>query len=234
LNDTKEGWLLELSGLTDYDEALDLQARCEAARKADAIPDLLILLEHEPVYTFGRGADPQHLLLDPDDLARRGVKLREIRRGGDITYHGPGQLVGYPILDLQGYGKDAHKYLRKLESAIKASLEVFDLRAYTVEGMTGVWCGGGKIAAIGVGISRWITTHGFALNVNTVLDYFGGIVPCGLHDRKATSMQVQLGRVLDLARVKDVVSNEFAREFNLEFRRIEKDVLESVLVHSGS
>jgi lipoate-protein ligase B len=213
-------WLLEL-GVVDYDEALDLQLRCEAARKRGDIPDLLILLEHPLVYTFGRGADARHLLIDLADLERRGIKLREIRRGGDVTFHGPGQLVGYPILDLQNHGRDAHLYLRKLENTLKATLEDFDLEAYTVEGMTGVWCGGGKIAAIGVGISRWIATHGFALNVNTDLSYFSGIVPCGLHGKQATSMKTLLSRSIEMDAVRKALSGRFAEEFCLELQSID-------------
>jgi len=216
-----QGWLLDL-GLVDYDEASELQARCEAARKDGRITDLLILLEHPPVYTYGRGADLKHLLLDLEDLNQRGIKVREIRRGGDITFHGPGQIVGYPILDLQNHGKDAHLYLRKLEDVLKATLEDFGLKAYTVEGMTGVWCGGGKIAAIGVGISRWFTTHGFALNVNTDLSYFGGIVPCGLHGKQATSMRIQLGGLVDMSDVKSALARCFSEEFKLIFSTVQR------------
>ncbi len=212
-----QGWLLDL-GLVDYDEALELQAHCEAARKDGRIPDLLILLEHPPVYTYGRGADLKHLLLDPDDLSQRGIKVREIRRGGDITFHGPGQIVGYPILDLQNHGKDAHLYLRKLEDVLKATLEDFGLEPYMVEGMTGVWCGGGKIASIGVGISRWVTTHGFALNINTDLSYFNGIVPCGLHGKQATSMKVLLNETIEVNAVCKKVAERFAEIFSLDLQ----------------
>lgn len=224
----RQGWRLDL-GLVDYDEALELQTRCEAARKACLIPDLLILLEHPPVYTYGRGADLKHLLLDQEDLEKQGIKLREIRRGGDITFHGPGQIVGYPIIDLQNHGKDAHLYLRKLEDVLKATLEEFELQPYTVEGKTGVWCGDGKIAAIGVGISRWITTHGFALNVNTDLNYFGGIVPCGLHGMQATSMKAQSRHTIDMEAVKNRLVGNFGSQFELEMSGTELAKLTELL-----
>ena len=224
----RAGWLLDL-GIVDYDEALELQLRCERARKQGLIADTLILLEHEPVYTMGRGTDPKNLLLDSAELDKRGIKLREIRRGGDITFHGPGQLIGYPIIDLQRHGKDVHLYLRKLETAIKAMLKAYHIEGYTVEGMTGVWCGGGKVAAIGVGVSRWVTTHGFALNVNTELDYFGGIIACGLNGKQATSMQAQLQREVDMDEVRAKLASEFASEFDLEMKNIDLSALESML-----
>lgn len=224
----RDGLLLEL-GLTDYDEALELQYRCESARKAGLLPDLLILLEHDRIYTLGRSFKEEHLLFDKLDLETRGIKIREIRRGGDITYHGPGQLVGYPILDLNDHGKDVHLYLRKLERCLISSLKNFDLEPYTVEGKTGVWCEGGKVAAIGVGISRWVTTHGFALNVNTDLSYFGGIIACGIHGRQATSMQALLQQNIDMNEVRRAVSTSFAREFGLEMSTLTKSKLDGML-----
>ena len=227
----RTGWLLDL-GLVDYDDALELQLRCEQARKQGIIQDTLILLEHDPVYTMGRGTDPKNLLLDRAELDKRGIKLREIRRGGDITFHGPGQLVGYPIIDLQQHGKDVHLYLRKLEAAIKATLKAYHIEGYTVEGMTGVWCGGGKVAAIGVGISRWVTTHGFAVNVNTELHYFGGIIACGLGGKQATSMQAQIQRKVDMAEVRSKMAREFAKVFDLEMKIIDLSTLERGLSES--
>lgn len=214
---SKKGLLLNL-GRVDYDDGLNLQAEFEAKRKAGEIPDLLILLEHDPVYTMGRSTDPGNLLLDPEDLRKRGIKVREIRRGGDITFHGPGQLVGYPIIDLSNHKKDAHFYLRSLEKVLMNSLARFDIETYTIQGMTGVWCEGGKIAAIGVGISRWVTSHGFALNVNTDLGYFGGIIPCGIRGKQVTSMQIQLGRQISMEEVRKIVAEEFSNCFNLDFQ----------------
>lgn len=213
---SKPAWLLNL-GRVDYDDGLALQAELETKRKAGEIPDILILLEHDPVYTMGRSTDPEHLLLDPDDLRKRGIKVREIRRGGDITYHGPGQLVGYPIIDLAGHRKDAHWYLRTLERVLIETIGHYGLKGYTIEGMTGVWCEGGKIAAIGVGISRWVTTHGFALNVATDLGFFGGIIPCGLHGKPVTSISAQLRRTVSVDEVRTVAAEAFARNFGVVF-----------------
>jgi lipoyl(octanoyl) transferase len=232
LSENKQVLLLNL-GLTDYDEALELQLRCEAARKQNRIPDLLILLEHPPVYTLGRGFREEHLLLDRADLDRRGVKVREIRRGGDITFHGPGQLVGYPILDLGLHGRDVHLYLRLLERFLIETLRGFGLQGYTIQGQTGVWCRGGKIASIGVGLSRWVTTHGFALNVNNDLSYFDGIVACGLHGRQAASMQTKLRRSVDIGDVKTTTANIFAETFNLQLSEITKDHLTTRLAGLG-
>lgn len=208
------GWLLNLDRL-DYDEALKLQAELETKRKQGEIPDILVLLEHPPVYTMGRSTDPNNLLLDREALEERGVKVREIRRGGDITFHGPGQIVGYPIIDLSDHRRDAHWYLRTLERVLIDTLAEYDLDAYTISGMTGVWSEGAKVAAIGVGISRWVTTHGFALNVNTDLTFFGGIIPCGLKGKQVTSMNALLRRKLDMAEVRSVVADRFAQLFNL-------------------
>ena len=211
---TSAGWLLNLDRI-DYDDALKLQAELEAKRKADEIPDILVLLEHPPVYTMGRSTDPDNLLLDCEALEERGVKVREIRRGGDITFHGPGQIVGYPIINLKDHKRDVHWYLRTLEQVLIDSLAEYDLKAYTISGMTGVWCEGAKVAAIGVGISRWVTSHGFALNVNTDLTFFGGIVPCGLKGKQVTSMNVLLRQKLDMDEVRAVVADQFAKSFSL-------------------
>lgn len=220
---TKKGWLINL-GEVDYDDALEMQHELEQQRKQDAIPDTLVLLSHPPVYTMGRGTDESNLLLSRDDLAKRGIKLREIRRGGDITYHGPGQLVGYPIFNLRQHKKDAHWYLRTLERVLIETLKCYELECYTVEGMTGVWCDGGKIAAIGVGISRWVTTHGFAMNVNTDLGYFGGIIPCGIQNKPVTSIQAQLRRTIDEDEVRRVVTKQFEQLFGLSLEQVEKKI----------
>lgn len=219
---TKEGWLINLDRV-DYDDALEMQSNMEARRKAGEIPDVLILLEHDPVYTLGRSTNPDNLLLDPEDLKKRGIKIREIRRGGDITFHGPGQLVGYPVIDLREHRKDVHWYLRNLEEVIIGSLKEFNLECYTIKGMTGVWCEGRKIAAIGVGISKWVTTHGFALNVNNDLDYFSGIVPCGLQGKQVTSMKTMLQKTQNMEDVKTVISNKFSNLFTISFKSHSQD-----------
>jgi lipoate-protein ligase B len=179
-------------GRTDYVTALDLQRRAAAARAECAIPDLLLLLEHPPVYTLGRGARPEHLCASPAEIAAVGASVHAVERGGDVTYHGPGQLVGYPILDLRGHGQDLHRYLRRLEQTLIDTLGAYDLVASRIPGLTGVWLGDEKVAAIGVGVRRWVTLHGFALNVAVDLSYFDLIVPCGIHDRGVTSLHRHL------------------------------------------
>ena len=166
---------------------------------------------------MGRSTDDNNLLLDKEDLKKRGIKLREIRRGGDITYHGPGQIVGYPIFDLKQHKKDAHWYLRSLEEVLIETIGEYGLDGYTIDGMTGVWCDGGKVAAIGVGISKWVTTHGFALNVNTDLGYFGGIIPCGLKGKQVNSLQALLRKNVDLEEVKGILVHKFSDKFKLTF-----------------
>ena len=178
-------------------------------RLADEIGDTLVFTEHEPVYTLGvRPGAEQHLLWDSDELSRRGIEVTETNRGGDITYHGPGQIVGYPIVSLRAR-QDLHAYLRLLEQVLINSLGALGLAAARQPGKTGIWLGNRKIAAIGVGVRRWVTFHGFALNVNNDLAAFAGIVPCGITDGAVTSLQAELGRDFDLAEVKTVLAAEF-------------------------
>jgi lipoyl(octanoyl) transferase len=214
----QKGQILDV-GIIDYDDGLELQAELEEKRKQNQIPDTLVICEHQPVYTMGRSTDENNLLLDRDDLEERGVKVREIRRGGDITFHGPEQLVCYPIIDLNNHKADLHWYLRQLERVIIDSLAQFTLECYTVEGMTGVWSNGGKVAAIGVGVSRWVTTHGFALNVNTDLSYFLGIIPCGIKNKPVTSMQALLRTSVPMGQMKSVIATNFSKIFGLEFEQ---------------
>ena len=173
------GWL----GRVPYVEALALQEALVAARQRDAIGDLLLLLEHPHVYTLGRGASDSDLLARPET-----VPVHRVSRGGQVTYHGPGQLVGYPILALQGRQRDVHAYLRALEQGLIDALARWAIGATRREGLTGVWVGERKIASIGVGIRRWVTLHGFALNVSTDLSRFEAIVPCGIHGCRMTSL----------------------------------------------
>ena len=202
-------------GTVDYQAALDLQAQLVDARKRQAIPDQLLLLEHPPVITLGVKTrdDRSHVLEAPDMLAARGIALFESGRGGDVTYHGPGQLVGYPILDLKPDRCDVHRYVRDLEEVLIRAVAEFGIDASRVAGLTGIWVGAEprqeKIAAIGVRISRWVTSHGFALNVNTDLSQFGLIVPCGIADKGVTSMQRLLGREILMAEVEDAVVRAF-------------------------
>ncbi|MEX0912206.1 MAG: lipoyl(octanoyl) transferase LipB, partial [Gemmatimonadota bacterium] len=176
-------------GRIDYPEALELQAELVRERRDGAISDTLLLLEHPHVITLGSGWSAENILLSPEELEERGIQVIETGRGGDVTYHGPGQLVGYPILDLKPDRCDLHLYLRSLEHLLIEVLADFGLEAGRLEGLTGVWCGDRKIAAIGIRVSSgWITSHGFALNVSTDLSFFGTIVPCGLNDNSISSL----------------------------------------------
>jgi lipoyl(octanoyl) transferase len=197
-----------------YREALALQEHLVAERRAGRVPDLLLLLEHPHVITLGTGSHLEHVLAGPEERARRGIELVEAGRGGDVTYHGPGQLVGYPVLDLKPDRKDLHRYLRDVEEALIGALTELGLEAGREPGLTGVWTAGGKVAAIGVRVSSgWITSHGFALNVDPDLSYFGSIVPCGIADREVTSVARELGAPVDPARVRGAVVRAMARVF---------------------
>jgi lipoate-protein ligase B len=177
-----------------YEDVLQLQREVAQARLERRIDrDVLLLVEHPPVVTTGRSTDSAHLITDPEELARRGVALHDIERGGDVTYHGPGQLVGYPIYDLREHRQDLHWYLRQLEAALIAALGGLGIEAGRSEGLTGVWTGGRKIASIGIHVKQWVTWHGFALNVTTDLSAFDLIVPCGIDGVTMTSVQRELG-----------------------------------------
>ncbi len=201
-------------GRVDYGEALAIQRRLVSARKESAVPDQLLLLEHPHVITLGRNGQMRNLLASQEVLERAGIGFYPIDRGGDVTYHGPGQLVGYPILDLREWKRDVGAYVRALEQAGIYTLAGFGISAGRIPKLTGVWVGERKIAAIGVHISRWVTSHGFALNVSTDLKYFQYIVPCGL-TRPVTSMH-QLGARAALAEVARVFSASFGRVFGRE------------------
>jgi lipoyl(octanoyl) transferase len=202
-------------GTIGYQEALDLQKRLVEERKDGRIPDQLLLLQHPPVITLGVRArsDRSHVLATEEALQARGVGLFETGRGGDVTYHGPGQLVGYPILDLKPDRCDVHRYVRDLEDALIRAVASFGIQAGRVPGLTGIWVGNEKLAAIGVRISRWVTSHGFALNVTTDLSHFDLIVPCGITDKGVTSMARLLGRAIPMVEVEDAVIAAFKAVF---------------------
>jgi len=204
-------------GAVPYADALALQRSLVEDRRAGRIADTLLLLEHPHVLTLGvRGeVGRTHILASAEALAARGVEVHETGRGGDVTYHGPGQIVGYPIVDLDPDRRDVHRYVRDLETVLIRTAAAFGIAAHPVAGLTGVWVGNDKLAAIGVRIARWITSHGFALNVTTDLDYFALIVPCGLADRGVTSMAQLLGRPLDTEEVEDRIIEQFANVFDL-------------------
>ncbi|HXD75806.1 MAG TPA: lipoyl(octanoyl) transferase LipB [Vicinamibacterales bacterium] len=203
-------------GVTPYAEALALQRQLVEDRREGRVGDVLLLVEHPHVLTLGVRGDGgrSHILASPDVLTERGVDVHETGRGGDITYHGPGQIVGYPIIDLKPDRCDVHRYVRDLEEVLIRVAADYGLRGERVAGLTGVWIGGEKVAAIGVRIARWITSHGFALNVTTDLDYFKFIVPCGIADRGVTSLSKLLGRTVERREVEDRLVQRFSEVFS--------------------
>ncbi len=199
-------------GVTPYNEALVFQREMHARRLVGEVPDTLILLEHPPVYTFGKNADKTNLL-DPRD-----AEVIQSDRGGDITWHGPGQLVGYPIINLEDHKKSVSWYMRNLEEVIIQTLQYFDINGDRVKGMTGVWVGDQKICAMGVRLSRWVTMHGFALNVGPDMSYFHGMIPCGIRGKGVISMQELLGKAVKVEDVSPLLIKAFQAVF--EFDRL--------------
>jgi len=210
-------------GTVPYGAALKLQEELVRRRRAGEIPDQLLLLEHPHVITLGTSSSADHILVDEQERALLGIELFETGRGGDVTYHGPGQLVGYPILDLKPDRCDLHRYVRDIEEALIRALAHYGLACERKTGLTGVWVNDEKIAAIGVRVSSgWITSHGFALNVNTDLQFFDSIVPCGIRDHGVTSMQHALGRDVAMTEVCEVVASVFADVFGASPAAIRK------------
>jgi lipoyl(octanoyl) transferase len=229
-------------GRMEYAEAWDYQEKLlsanlrlkSAALGMDAFPgapltqDHLLFVEHSPVFTLGKSGDPQHVLIGPDEREQRGIQFINTNRGGDITYHGPGQLVGYPILDLEHFFTDIGRYMRSLEEILIRVLGDFAIQAGRLPGATGVWLdpsnpiGARKIAALGVRCSRWVTMHGFALNVNTDLSYFRHIIPCGLSQGQVTSMEKELGNPVPMEEVKIRVRGHFEAVFGAVLREKEE------------
>ena len=202
-------------GLVPYADGLELQRRLVDERKADRIPDTLLLLQHPHVLTIGVKKDGRgHILAAPDRLSSLGVEVFETGRGGDVTYHGPGQLVGYPILDLNPDRRDVHKYVRDLEEVMIRVCADYGIEAGRVHGFSGAWIKDEKIGAIGVRISRWITSHGFAFNVTTNIDFFNLIVPCGIADKGVTSLAAQIGRLPEMTEAEDRFVTHFAAVFD--------------------
>ena len=199
-------------GQLPYEQGLQLQERLLQERREEK-SDVLLLLEHPPVITLGRGAKANHLRLPEATLAARGIPVHRVARGGDVTYHGPGQLVGYPIVDLAAQDRDLHRFLRLLEETLLTTLAAFGLRGRRQPGRTGVWVGEAKIASIGIGVRHWVSWHGFALNVSTDLRAFDTIVPCGLAGVTMTSMEALLGAPVPRAAVEAVLIDAFARSF---------------------
>jgi len=204
---------VHLLGRIGYAEALALQEQLLEARCEQRIPDTLLLLEHDPVITLGRGAKHEHVLASREALAAQGVALYESGRGGDVTYHGPGQLVGYPIVDLNPDRRDVRRYVAGLEEVMIRIAAEHGLHAERVAGLNGAWIGDRKLGAVGVRIRRWVTMHGFALNVSTQLSAFDLIVPCGIADRSVTSLERELGRSVAMADVQHAAIAAFAAVF---------------------
>jgi len=216
-----ELWVVR-AGLVPYEEARLAQKELEEARLEDRIPDLLLLLEHPPVYTKGRRSAPEELPMGEDWYRMQGIEVADTDRGGRVTYHGPGQLVGYPIVSLGPYGDDVHDYIRRMERVIIAALEDWGVQAGLVEGLTGVWTSEQrKIGSIGVHINRGVTTHGFAINVNNDLQPFEWIVPCGLEACRMTSLSRELGAEQDLDAFAESVRERFARTYEREAASID-------------
>ena len=221
--------------LVTYENGLRLQQKLAEMRQSDAVPDQLLLLEHPPVITLGRGGDAANLLASEDALRRQRVRFYETTRGGDITYHGPGQLVGYPIIHLGEGSRDVRKYVTRLEEVLIRTVAEYGITADRAEGRRGIWAGNEKIAAIGVRIAKWVTSHGFALNVNTNLDHFQLITPCGLRGTGVTSIARLTGRDIALDEVREIVTAKFAEVFERQMvNRPETIKLVKVMIHDGS
>jgi lipoate-protein ligase B len=210
-------------GIVPYARALALQRVLHAQRVAGAIPDTLLLLEHPPVITLGKAFHPEHLRYAREFYAQQGIELHPTDRGGDVTCHNLGQLVGYPIFDVAQHGRDLHKFLRDIEQAIIDALRAFGVEAHREAGYTGVWVGDAKIAAIGIKVTKWVSMHGFALNVNNDLRLFQTIVPCGIADRPVTSLQQVLGRAVLMEQVKHEIVCAFEQVFKITFRYTSHD-----------
>lgn len=219
LSDYKTTWDYQESL---FKEALDIKVKIREGNSTPEPINHLIFCEHPHVYTLGKSGEEQNLLIDQQELENKGASFYKINRGGDITYHGPGQLVMYPIFDLDQFFTDIHKYMRYLEEAVILTLSEFGIRAGRLAGMTGVWLDSGteqerKICAMGVKSSRWVTMHGIALNVNPDLSYFDNIVPCGIVDKSVTSMQKELGKSVEMNEVKESLRVNMANIFDFDY-----------------
>jgi lipoate-protein ligase B len=223
----RPGWLLPL-GRVGYGDGWDLQKRLVAARRAGRIPDTLLLLEHPPTYTVGRSGTLTSILFDGPARARAGIELYEVDRGGDATYHGPGQVVGYPIVDLRPRGNDVHAYLRDLEEILLRTLAEYGLAGKRDGHYTGVWIDGAKVAAIGVKVSGGIASHGFALNVAPDFAHWAGIVACGIRNREVTALARLLDRPPDSATVGAALARHAAAVFGLDWQTVDLDALSTV------
>ncbi len=234
---SNECWLIDL-GLIAYAPACELQRRAVEARKAGAIPDILFLCEHPHVITLGRNGKPENLRANERVLQQMNVEFHPTDRGGDITYHGPGQIVGYPILDLTAHRRDVRWYVQQLEETMICATRDFGIEAHRIEGLHGIWLdtpsGPEKLAALGVHLSRWVTSHGFAYNVSTDLRYFDLIVPCGISDKRATSLERALGREVDKPKVAAGLARHFGKVFNRKIIDASREEFEAAMSASLS
>lgn len=217
-------------GTVEYDKALQLQNNLVSARVAGEIPDVILLLQHPSVLTIGVSGSEENIIASKDLLDREGISISHIDRGGGITYHGPGQLVGYLIFDLKTKEKGIHQYVRNLEAVTIRTLDAFSIPAYHDSQYPGVWVGQEKICALGIRVRRWVTKHGFALNVNTDLKYFTYIIPCGITDRRVTSMSQHLGQDIALEDVTSCILEQCAQVFNINIRQESIEELNSYYV----
>ncbi|MGA2669700.1 MAG: lipoyl(octanoyl) transferase LipB [Ignavibacteria bacterium] len=215
-------------GFTDFYEVWQIQEQIHNYKQKNTVNDIILTTEHHNVYTLGKSGDKNHLLIGEDELRKKGIAYYEIDRGGDLTYHGPGQLVCYPILDLKRYYKDAHRYLRDLEETVILTLRHYNIESIHDSEYTGVWVGNEKICAIGIKLSRWITMHGLALNVNNDLSYFGKIIPCGIFHKGVISMKKILNRDIDLAEVERILIDNFRLVFNISIEKINLSDLKEI------
>jgi lipoyl(octanoyl) transferase len=221
----KEAWILNLETVP-YEEAFELQKRLVKMRAQDTIKDTLILLEHPPVLTVTRKATLKNILVSPEELEEKGISLCHTNRGGDITYHGPGQLVGYPIMNLKAHGKDLHGYVRNIEEIIIKLLMDYTITAHRDKSNPGVWVGEEKIAAVGIAVkSSWTTMHGFSFNINPDLSHYSLIVPCGISDKGVTSLARLLGKTISRKDVCEKLIQHYGEVFNLTTREITLEVI---------
>lgn len=227
----RKGFSLRL-GIREYNEILDLQKRMNSARKQNAIPDTVIFLEHNPCITIGNQGKHENILVDQEILKKKGIKMYETDRGGDVTYHGPGQIVCYPIIDLNNYGCDVTTYARNLEEMVIRTLNSFRISSNRKNGYPGVWVDGKrKIAAQGISVNGWVTMHGVSLNVYPDMDHYSLIVPCGLVEFEVVSMKECLGHVIDLSIVVSEMIRQFSKSFDIELEEIVEDEILELLNH---
>jgi len=229
---SKTCWAIDL-GQIAYAPACELQQRAVEARKAGAIPDVLFLCEHPHVITLGRNGKPENLRANAGVLRQMNVEFHPTDRGGDITYHGPGQIVGYPIMDLTAHRRDVRWYVHQLEETMIRATEEFGVEAHRIAGLHGIWLdtpsGPEKLAALGVHLSRWVTSHGFAYNVSTDLRYFDLIVPCGIADKRATSLERALGRAVDTDEVAASLTRHFGEVFERPMEKMPREEFKAIL-----